>query len=432
MKNVLLFALTTFLFCSNAFSITYTTINNGNWNNATNVWSLNGVAPCNCFPNPTINGETIIVKHNINNTADLTISNNGAISILIGGKLINNTFNLNVISGTVTSQGTLSVKELFIDVLGSVYLSASLLNIQSKMIIDGSMTANFSNMYVLLGNTTVGATGSFILENNSKFYVTTGNFTNFGLVDLAINCCLQFNAGNIKNEIGGTFTGDGAVISDVGNIKNLGTWDSTLKWCASGICLGMTAPEDCAGANVNCGFAPLPTELVSFDIVQLDNKNSINWYTLSELNGDFYTLERSIDGINWETLTHQDVLNSGGSGTHYLHTDNSPLMGVSYYKLKLISLDGKDLFTSILGINSKNSCNAIVFPNPTKDFISIQFPKVLAIVNISIIDVAGKIYDVYEGREISQFQLNLPYLSGIYFVSIASESYNETLKVIKN
>jgi hypothetical protein len=431
MKKIFLAFLLGILIHENAFSAVYTTINNGNWNNTTNVWSLDGVSSCNCSPNPSISADTIVIQNNITITNDLTINNNGLIRILTGGTLANASFKLIVLNGQIISNGTLTVNEFNLGTLGIATLFSSSLNVQNKIVIDGIFTSNFSNSYVTLGNILVNATGSFVLENNSKLRFLNGNFTNYGSVSIENNCCLQLNAGNIKNEAGGTFSGNGSVISDNGNIKNFGTWSPLIKWCAAGASTGMTSLEDCAGANASCNFAPLPTELVSFDVLQQDNANIVNWFALSEKNGDFYSLERSKDGINWDLLTRVDVINPGGDGMHYMYIDNSPLQGISYYKLKLISVDGNELFTAIVGINA-NQNKVVLFPNPTTDFITVQFTKPLPWVKIAISDASGQVRDVFEGTEVSQQIIFLPYPCGLYFVSISSESFTETMKVIKN
>jgi len=431
MKKVFFAFLLGIISHQNTYSAVYTTINNGSWNNTTNVWSLNGVSSCNCSPNPSVSVDTIIIQNNITLTSDLTIDNNGLIRILTGGILANISYKLTVLNGEIISNGALTVNELNLGTLGKATLFSSFLNIQNKLIIDGTFTSDFSNTNVNLGNIKVNATGSFVLENNSKLYFITGNFTNYGLVSIESNCCLQLNAGNIQNEVGGSFLGAGSIISDSGNIKNFGTWSPSLKWCAAGASVGMPSSEDCAGANASCNFAPLPTELVSFDILQQDNANIVNWFALSEKNGDFYSLERSKEATNWELLTRVDVLNPGGDGMQYMYLDNSPLLGISYYKLKLISVDGNELFTAILGINS-NQNKVVLFPNPTTDFITVQFTKPLPWVKISISDASGQVRDVFYGSEVSQQIIYLPYPCGLYFVSISSESFNETLKVIKN
>jgi hypothetical protein len=431
MKKVFLASLLGIIFHQNSFSAVYTTINNGNWNNTTNVWSLNGVSNCNCAPNPNINGDTVIIQNNINLTGHLNI-NNSLLKIMTGGILANSSFNITVFKGQLISNGTLTINELNIRTLGKAFLFSSVLNINHQINIEGELISNFSNIYVNLGNIEVSATGSFTLQNNSKLYFQTGNFNNFGFVSFENNCCLQLNAGNIQNELGGSFSGNGSVISDNGNIKNFGTWSPTIKWCAAGASVGMTSLEDCAGANTSCNFAPLPTELVSFDVLQQDNTNIVNWFALSEKNGDFYSLERSKDGINWDLLTRVDVINPGGDGMQYMYIDNSPLQGISYYKLKLISVDGNELFTAILGFNSDLNNKVVLFPNPTTDHITVQFTKPLPWVKIAISDASGQVRDVFEGTDVSQQIISLPYPCGLYFVSISSESMNETFKIIKN
>jgi len=95
---------------------------------------------------------------------------------------------------------------------------------------------------------------------------------------------------------------------------------------------------------------PLPIELISFNAV-CDGKNvNLNWSTASETNNDFFTMERSMDASNWE-----DVLNVNGAGNsstanYYNASDNQPLPGNSFYRLKQTDYDGTFTYSGIVPV----------------------------------------------------------------------------------
>ncbi len=78
----------------------------------------------------------------------------------------------------------------------------------------------------------------------------------------------------------------------------------------------------------------LPINLVEF-FVKLEQKEAdIYWTTSNELNNDFFTIERSQDGFNFENV---DIVNGAGNSNkliEYTISDSYPIEGISYYRLK--------------------------------------------------------------------------------------------------
>lgn len=106
--------------------------------------------------------------------------------------------------------------------------------------------------------------------------------------------------------------------------------------------------------TINGSSAPntaLPVEFLFFT-ASLNNQNEVvlNWATASELNNDFFTVERSVDGLTWEVV---EIVN--GNGTTPLRNDYSandprPYSGLSYYRLKQTDFDGAFEFADIVSI----------------------------------------------------------------------------------
>jgi hypothetical protein len=103
----------------------------------------------------------------------------------------------------------------------------------------------------------------------------------------------------------------------------------------------------------------LPIELISFAATQINNSVAITWTTASEINNEFFTVERSQDAENWNPIF---VINGQGNSTtlfNYSVFDSSPLDGVSYYRLKQTDFMGESKYSTIIEMNIVRSVRKI-------------------------------------------------------------------------
>jgi hypothetical protein len=109
------------------------------------------------------------------------------------------------------------------------------------------------------------------------------------------------------------------------------------------------------GINVspcNCLLTILPIELVEFSANKIDESVEITWVTMSENDNDYFTVERSGDAALWETIY---VMGGHGfSSTPYYYSifDSSPLVGLSYYRLKQTDKNEKYTYSKIISIDN--------------------------------------------------------------------------------
>tara|TARA_R110000868_G_scaffold2264_2_gene16884 strand:+ start:902 stop:1981 length:1080 start_codon:yes stop_codon:yes gene_type:complete len=98
----------------------------------------------------------------------------------------------------------------------------------------------------------------------------------------------------------------------------------------------------------------LPIELVSFNGKKYDNSNLLYWTTSSEYNNNFFTIERSDDGVNWEIV--ETVFSNGNSQTeiNYTYMDRSFKNEViNYYKLSQTDYDGVSETFNVISIDNR-------------------------------------------------------------------------------
>ncbi len=81
-------------------------------------------------------------------------------------------------------------------------------------------------------------------------------------------------------------------------------------------------------------------ELLSLTASERDDYNLIDWTTLSEKNNDYFTLERSSNGVDFKPITAIKGTGTSNVQRTYLYKDLNPLRGVSYYRLSRTDFDG--------------------------------------------------------------------------------------------
>ena len=85
----------------------------------------------------------------------------------------------------------------------------------------------------------------------------------------------------------------------------------------------------------------LPVKLEYFTAYKDNNESLLKWATATEINNYYFDIERSVDGITFESLSKVYSLSSNSNTElSYQFSDKSPLNGTNYYRLKQVDLDG--------------------------------------------------------------------------------------------
>lgn len=140
--------------------------------------------------------------------------------------------------------------------------------------------------------------------------------------------------------------------------------------------------------------SPLPIELVNFNAKCDGNKVMISWQTSSEKNNNYFEVERSTDGTNFQ-LVEKVLSQNPNSNTllSYQSLDNNSLEGKVYYRLKQVDLDGKSSYSSVVVVTCSSAVIAptvSIFPNPTTNNITVDIKGLKGNKTIMIYDVIGQ------------------------------------------
>lgn len=123
---------------------------------------------------------------------------------------------------------------------------------------------------------------------------------------------------------------------------------------------GTTLPNNVYGwgridvlAAVNAALA-LPVELTYFRAEGRDNMVDLFWETASEMDCSYFDIERSADGIHWFSIGTKDCLASSVTHRPYTFTDEDPLAGTSYYRLKQMDYNDRFTYSPMVIFKGKN------------------------------------------------------------------------------
>jgi len=182
--------------------------------------------------------------------------------------------------------------------------------------------------------------------------------------------------------------------------------------------------------------APLPVDLVFFDANVIEETVHLSWVTASEINNDYFTLEKSIDAKNWEVVTYSQGAGNSNQMINYLEVDYNPHKGISYYRLRQVDYDGTSTTSDMVSVFNPGTAlddELSIYPNPSLgNSVFLRIPE-LAVGDrgyIEVFDISGKARlrkDIEELNSIEELSHNgLP--AGMYLVSLRSNSINHTRK----
>ncbi|GAB5538214.1 MAG: hypothetical protein Salg2KO_03170 [Salibacteraceae bacterium] len=163
---------------------------------------------------------------------------------------------------------------------------------------------------------------------------------------------------------------------------------------------------------------PLPIELLAFNGKWLDQDIELIWSTAVEYNSDFFTLERSSDGLHYETLAEIKAAGNSRETTHYSYIDQNAPWEVQYYRLKQTDIDANSTTYSTLRFAKRENADAIaIYPNPFKTSFQItNLPENAT--QVAVYDMVGR--KVWLGRIDSKVETMLP-SAGVYQVHVLDE-----------
>lgn len=173
-----------------------------------------------------------------------------------------------------------------------------------------------------------------------------------------------------------------------------------------------------------------PVEMTRFDAQKTtQNEVQLTWETASEHDNDYFTVERSGNGIDFTPIGKVKGNGSTDEARQFGFLDKKPVAGVNYYRLQQVDLDGAAMYSDVANVEIVTTSFYIV-PNPTTDRIRIQGVTERT-TQVRVFDALGNLVRLATGTAASAPIDLSGCATGMYFVEIAQEGGIERLKVLK-
>lgn len=188
--------------------------------------------------------------------------------------------------------------------------------------------------------------------------------------------------------------------------------------------------------------APLPVDLLFFDANVIEKTVHLSWVTATEINNDYFTLEKSVDAKNWEVVTYTQGAGNSNQLINYLEVDYQPYEGISYYRLKQTDFDGSYKYFDIVPVKMVNpdSVDIAVYPNPVEHLQTVTVEhsfnnnqEVLVVLrDIQGKEFYSKVHLSSSNNKLIGIPIDYQIPSGVYFVIATSENKIFSKKLIIN
>ncbi len=187
----------------------------------------------------------------------------------------------------------------------------------------------------------------------------------------------------------------------------------------------------------NTSESALPVEMTSFTAVAEGNTNVLAWETASEENNAYFDVERSANGIDFETIGNIEGNGTTVEVSNYDFIDETPLT-VSYYRLRQVDFDGEFAYSDVKVVKRDNAVNssAVFYPVPVTDRLTIDFVGTATEdLNITVTDALGRQLITKTVQSIvgeNQFTIDFDALPiGTYFIKLQSNNANVIRTIVK-
>lgn len=226
-------------------------------------------------------------------------------------------------------------------------------------------------------------------------------------------------------------------VTVTGLTENTTYWFRVYEYNNKGIYTLYTTFEEMNNPNNPDGTGTLPIELIGFNATPKAAAIELAWVTASEYNNDYFTLERSIDGFEFQMITEVQGAGTSNQTNNYIYLDKEATQGKLYYRLSQTDNDGTLRYFDIIQthLDTENSTLEITKINVYDNLINIDLnlPQEDTY-TCQISDINGRIVHSkqihmksgYRAESLSTNSLR----TGIYMCTVFNKQYKEVKKFI--
>lgn len=173
---------------------------------------------------------------------------------------------------------------------------------------------------------------------------------------------------------------------------------------------------------------PLPVELVDFSYAERGEHLELLWQTASEEKFSHYEIEKSKNTYSWNSL--DKIYSNGAPGLQqYSFLDTSVEDGYSYYRLKMVDLDGSVDYSNILLYHRKTISLVDIYPNPVKDVLTIDSEDYIG-GKLSIYDMQGRLSHQGTLNKSKTTITTSNFNKGMYIIKMTNDGKNYSQRLL--
>ena len=309
--------------------------------------------------------------------------------------------------------------------------------------------------------TTAPSAGGTITSNLTVANPGKNGFNLYDAGDSIIYVAAQYWTCTTANGLtGGTFSLDMTAtnlpnVNSVSDLRIIRRNDSSSPWTMQGVKVDGTGPNSApivhrTGMTSHGQFGigssstnTLPITLMYFNAHAINNIVNLSWATASEINNDYFTIERSEDGKNFENLLQKKGAGNSTAKLYYSAADENPFLGTAYYRLKQTDYDGRFTYSTIKSVRYKSINKSpnieieSIGPNPFNDQLNIHY-NVLSEGNmeVQLISNSGQLVfkdavRVIKGSNSYSFLEGNSLQRGIYIIRLSLNGEHVTKNILK-
>jgi hypothetical protein len=180
-------------------------------------------------------------------------------------------------------------------------------------------------------------------------------------------------------------------------------------------------------ATENC---PSPVKFSDFTATLNNGKVYLRWSTTSEENNKQFAIQRSVDGIYFETIGFVKGAGTSNEYNAYTFIDADPQDGISYYRIQQEDFDGSLTQTETRTI-SVGASFVKLYPNPFDHSLNILIHSEAEESLVSVTDITGRLVWEKVMQTNQELVLGEDLLPGMYIVKVSADNEWKVFKVEK-
>ncbi|MEO0896710.1 MAG: DUF2341 domain-containing protein [Bacteroidota bacterium] len=137
-----------------------------------------------------------------------------------------------------------------------------------------------------------------------------------------------------------------------------------------------------------------PVEWLDFKAEVVEGGVELKWTTLSEQNNQYFTVERSADGENFDAIEQLDGAGNSQEAQYYQSMDTEPLKDLSFYRIRQTDFDGQSSWSPVVEVLILEELTVRLYPNPVDKVLFLEWEGGTSESSVSLYNAQGQMIQV--------------------------------------